>query len=139
MGDRANVYIKEDSERGVYLYTHWSGSELAGTVQDALKRGQGRWSDGAYLARIIFCEMVKGNEQELTGFGISTGLCDNEHAIIVVDPETQTIGLAPEPTADAPIPAIDDTAKWTFSQFTALSTTKLEKAWDVDRRVAVRG
>jgi hypothetical protein len=43
MGDRANVFIKnsydvEKCGKGVYLYTHWGGHELAETVQAALKR-----------------------------------------------------------------------------------------------------
>lgn len=95
MGDRGNVYMKED-DRGVYLYTHWSGSELPFVVQNALKQ-QRRWSDGPYLARIIFCEMVKGQELKETGFGISTHMPDNEHPILVVDSEHQCLGFAPMP------------------------------------------
>lgn len=139
MGDRANVYIREDSERGVYLYTHWAGEELARTVQTALERGKGRWNDSPYLARIIFCEMVSGNEHETTGFGISTMLCDNEHPIIVVDPANGIVGLAPEPTAADPLPTINPKAQWTFAEFVALSPAKLDKAWSVDRMLSSRG
>lgn len=31
MGDRANVYVHEGDQPGVYLYTHWSGHELPET------------------------------------------------------------------------------------------------------------
>ncbi len=103
MGDRANVYIKEDQEHGVYLYTHWGGSELPEMTRTALNRHQ-RWDDSAYLARIIFCEMIKGREAEETGFGISTRMPDNEHPIIVVDVPAQTVGYAPKPTTDSPLP-----------------------------------
>ena len=44
-------------------------------------RGRSRWGDEPSLARIIFCEMVRGEENggdELTGFGISTYECDND-------------------------------------------------------------
>lgn len=54
MGDRANVYIREDQTHGIYLYTHWGSSELPETVRTALARHE-RWSDTPYLARIIFC------------------------------------------------------------------------------------
>ena len=39
MGDRANVLVGEwngEEFSGVYLYTHWSGSELPWIVQSAL-------------------------------------------------------------------------------------------------------
>ena len=95
MGDRGNVYVCDENE-GVYLYSHWGGYRLPETVQKALARQQ-RWSDAPYLARIIFCEMVRGEENEETGFGIWSQLCDNEYAITVVDTNTQSVGFAPEP------------------------------------------
>ena len=84
MGDRANVHVKD---AGVLLYTHWGGTALPLTVQRALARGKGRWGDEAYLARIVFCEMVSGDEMGDTGYGISaeTMMCDNEHKIIQLD------------------------------------------------------
>ena len=75
MGDRGNVKIIQWGEKPVYLYTHWGGSELIETVKTALKRKQ-RWGDGPYLTRIIFCEMVKGYEEDERGFGISAAECD---------------------------------------------------------------
>lgn len=96
MGDRANVVVK-DRESRVYLYTHWSGSELPETVRSALVRGQGRWSDGQYLARIIFCEMVKGSEMDTTGFGISAQIGDNEYPVLLVDCDKGLVTLEAEP------------------------------------------
>lgn len=90
MGDRGNVYVHDGDKPGVYLYTHWAGSELAETVQTALRK-RWRWDDAAYLARIIFCEMVKESPMDETGYGISTGICDNEHPIIDVDTEAQKV------------------------------------------------
>lgn len=97
MGDRANVAIRNPHEDGmVFLYTHWGGYELPRVIQDALKRGRDRWDDAPYLARIVFSEMVKGQENENTGFGISTGICDNEHPIIVLDTEFKCIKIYDE-------------------------------------------
>ena len=72
MGDRANVkVIAYEGDPGVYLYTHCSGDDLPMMIKSALAK-KWRWDDGAYLARIVFCEMVVGSEQGETGFGIST-------------------------------------------------------------------
>ncbi len=68
MGDRAQVFIEAE---GVYLYTHWGADYLVEAVRNALKRKE-RWDDQEYLARIVFCEMVRGYESETTGFGIGT-------------------------------------------------------------------
>lgn len=68
MGDRANVVIK-DGDEAVCLYTHWNGTALPEVLRKAMTRGQQRWDDSSYLARIIFCDMVEGKERELTGFG----------------------------------------------------------------------
>jgi len=89
MGDRANIAVQVRGER-VYLYTHWNGYDLPETVRRALARKQ-RWDDAPYLTRIIFCEMVRGEETEESGFGISTQLGDNSYPLIVVDVAAQTV------------------------------------------------
>lgn len=97
MGDRRNVIIKDAGTVGVALYTHWAGSDLAETVKTALKRKQ-RWDDAPYLARIIFCEMVKGDETKETGYGITAAdaTCEGSKRDIVIDVEKQTITLMAE-------------------------------------------
>lgn len=90
MGDRANVKVVE-RDSTVFLYTHWSGSALPGTVQAALKRGERRWNDGQYLARIIFCEMMDGREDELTGYGITSVAYDGDDRIITVNLDGQFV------------------------------------------------
>ena len=132
MGDRGNVcileYPREDQEQqAVYLYTHWSGEDLPRTVQLALKRKQ-RWDDNAYLARIIFCEMIKGCEGDEAGFGISTGICDNEHPIVVVDPNKQVIGFADEGEPTKPY------ISWPFQEFIKLKGKELEETFSRDFR-----
>jgi len=121
MGDRANVYVK-DGNSGVYLYTHWTGTKLPGVVQSALRRGESRWNDGQYLARVIFNEMTRGDEDGVTGFGISSVLCDNNHPIIVVDTSTETVGLADE--GDEILGIVQ--ADWPFADFVALDTAGLD-------------
>lgn len=64
MGNRGNIKILEqyredgidhDNIPAVCLYTHWGGFKLPLTLQTALKK-EWRWTDGAYLARIIFAK-----------------------------------------------------------------------------------
>lgn len=40
-----------------------------------------------------FCELVKGQESEETGYGIAPYLMDNEHPIVKVTPHTQTVRI----------------------------------------------
>lgn len=94
MGDRRNVIVKDRSGGvGVALYTHWGGTELPEVLRKALARRQ-RWSDGAYLARIIFSEMVREDIDGETGYGISAGddICEgDDERDIVVDVRSGTV------------------------------------------------
>ena len=85
MGDRGNIKVGK-----VYLYTHWSGSYIKEILKKALSREQ-RWNDESYLTRIIFCEMLEGDIDGETGFGISTEIVDNEYPILEVDVENQEV------------------------------------------------
>lgn len=91
MGDRANVAVQSDGKR-VYFYTHSSGYCLPETVRAALARNL-RWDDSSYLARIIFCEMVRDCERGETGFGISPEPTDNEYPFLVVNINDQTVTI----------------------------------------------
>lgn len=125
MGDRGNVAMIQDDEKSVvYLYTHWGGTELAHTVQLALKK-KWRWSDSPYLTRIIFEEMVpKQYHGAETGFGISTVICDNEYPIVVVNPAKQTVGFANEETPTQPY------TEWSFEDYIALDGDVLQQRWE---------
>ena len=98
MGDRANVVVPDPYNKGqaTYLYTHWQGHELPDTLGAALDRGRGRWTDYAYLTRIIFNQMTAGQEMQETGFGISTCIGDNSYPLLVVDTEAQVVRVVPE-------------------------------------------
>jgi hypothetical protein len=123
MGDRGNIAVlqhgdSKDAPEQVWFYTHWSGSEIEQTLRTALARRQ-RWSDESYLARIIFCELVKGSENEETGFGISTGLSDNEYPILVCDVPNQRVYFIDEDELDAgKVPdGWQPKTSWTFEAF----------------------
>lgn len=120
MGDRANVLIGDINGgefRGVYLYTHWSGTELPLTLQTALKK-QWRWDDAQYLARIVFCEMVKGKEMGETGYGISAVVGDGAGRVLKVDTTTQTVTH------------MRSGRIWAFDDYCSLSEDELWAVWD---------
>lgn len=116
MGDRGNIVIRDGSKSGkpsdVWFYTHWNGTTMGQTVQTALARKK-RWDDSSYLARIIFCQCVKGDIGGETGWGITTSMTDNEHAILIVDVDAQAVIQCKE-TNDT-IGA--EEKRWTFAEF----------------------
>jgi hypothetical protein len=124
MGDRANVYVKNDSDKGVYLYTHWGGYELPLVVKQALAK-RWRWNDESYLTRIIFDAMTEGRQGNETGFGIATYRPDNEHLIIALDCSESKIAFC-QPDSEA---AVQGEHTWTFEEFVALSDEEIGKAW----------
>ena len=90
MGDRGNAKVVNDG-KSVYLYTHWTGSDLPQIVKAAMARGESRWNDHSYLTRIIFSEMIRGYEHELIGFGISADLGDGDDQIMTINCNKQTV------------------------------------------------
>ncbi len=88
MGDRGNIIVK-DGDSTVYLYTHWTGSDLPESIKASLKRSKDRWDDGQYLARVLFQDMV-GKDNGITGFGISSTMGDGG-TDIEVDVDEQTV------------------------------------------------
>lgn len=93
MGDRANIkVIQHEGATPIYLYTHWSGSEWNKRLAAALEFGKSRWDDAAYLTRILISRMFSDLTDSTTGGGIGVDFMpDNEHSVIVVDIETQTV------------------------------------------------
>jgi hypothetical protein len=121
MGDRANVVILDGEAPALFLYTHWGGSELPETLREALDSaaGRGRWSDGPYLARIIFCRMVRGDESAETGFGISTTMRDNEYNLLVVDSSAGIVTERNEGNERNPLGSPIPGRRWTFAEYCA--------------------
>jgi len=96
MGDRGVIKVYQGKGRQpVCLYTHWCGDEIYGFLKRSLARRE-RWEDKAYLTRIIFCEMIKGHEDDTTGFGISTYIPDNEHTVLGVNPDKKLVTFEDE-------------------------------------------
>lgn len=122
MGDRGNIVVKQEGAPStfIYLYSHWGGYGLPLVLRDALQRGRERWDDPSYLTRIIFCDMIEGNERDLTGFGIATHQPDNQHPLLVVDPGTGTVGVAKEGEPEKPHKTL------TFAQYVELTDEQAE-------------
>jgi len=86
MNIRGNICVLERFGGRVYLYTHKRGLETFGMLCDALLRCPTRWQDEQYLTRIIFCEMLRGEDLDGTAdFGISTFIGENDLPFFVVD------------------------------------------------------
>lgn len=118
MGDRANCIIQYEGKKSkrVWFYTHWSGSDLPGIVKTALARKE-RWDDDSYLARIIFSEMIKGQEDSELGFGISLRQQDNEHPYLVVDIKAQRVFFEDEPKSIYARTKERAKKGWTFEEY----------------------
>ena len=115
MGDRANVLVKENKDdNGVYLYTHWNGTKLPTTLQEALAK-HWRWDDTPYLTRIIFDVMTRKSRDKETGYGISTQICDGEDRVLEVNCEDMTVSFKKK--------------SWTFEQYTLLSEDEVCEVW----------
>lgn len=142
MGDRANVAILQRKGEGrpeneaVWLYSHWGGHCIAEQVQAALKKAPDRWTDDSYLARVIFCEMLRGSLDGTTGFGISTSIGDNEYPVLVVDCEGQRVGVAPF-NRDKWVTVFPETKWWSFEEYCLMAigreTTTREMLGDNDQ------
>ena len=96
MGYRGTIEIWEngaapkDEESPVVLYTHWGAKDMLMNLKTVLKRKK-RWSDAAYLSRMIFCKMVEGDERGETGYGIMTCNIGDAEEEIVVDCDRQEV------------------------------------------------
>jgi len=92
VGDRGNIVVKGYDNQQIFLYSHWGGTGLPGTLTRALVAGESRWNDEQYLARIIFAHMIEGTAvTDTTGFGIGATMGDNEHRFLVVNAVQQTV------------------------------------------------
>ena len=95
MGDRSNIVI-QDSYNGevlgrVYLYGHWMGPGAIDCALHGLRSG--RSTDAAYLARIIFSDMIRDDIDGETGYGITATMTDNEYPVIVIDAGAERVWI----------------------------------------------
>ena len=127
MGDRGNIVVKVD-DGDIYLYSHCTGSELPIILQNALKKFPGRWEDPSYMARIIFCEMIKDCVGGETGYGISVSISDNEHNILLVNVFDQSISEIDENSVGNTLGNKYKVIKtWSFKEYIALTPETLPK------------
>jgi len=103
MGDRGNIAIQYENGQRIYFYTHWKGSQVEEIVRKALQRKE-RWNDDAYLARIIFCELIGNDTKSETGYGIAPYECKEGSPLIIVDTVEQKVW-------------VNDCVNYTFQEF----------------------
>lgn len=127
MGDRANVLVRDDYDPGVFLYTHWGGYELPQVVQSALMREE-RWDDSAYLARIVFSEMIKNEIDGETGYGISSVMTDNSNPVIVLDASAQKVLYVTEEDAREKN-VTRPVAEWSMSAYIVATEEEIAKPY----------
>lgn len=115
MGDRVNIVVTTDHEKGIALYSHWGGYRMPKSVAKFLSRATRLDSD--YFTRNLMCSIIadslSDNENNKSGFdiegisnrldllnvfedelsfGIGLNLAgDREHPVLVINPETQGI------------------------------------------------
>jgi hypothetical protein len=115
MGDRANVCVRQnESDSGVYLYTHWTGYSLPNQLQGALAK-RWRWDDAQYLTRIIFDAMTEDSHGQETGYGITSQVWDGDGRVLVVDCESQTVRCGNK--------------SWSFTDYIALNSEQIDEVW----------
>src|SRR5438552_15962373 len=107
MGDRGQILMKNSS---VTLYSHWGASELVEDVRSALQK-KARWDDEEYLTRIIFCQMIKGDEDGETGYGIGASVHGDIWRLIIIDVDAQTIEVKNNEKVDFS-GSFEDFIKW---------------------------
>tara|TARA_R110002020_G_scaffold128694_3_gene288395 strand:- start:3387 stop:3815 length:429 start_codon:yes stop_codon:yes gene_type:complete len=79
MGNRNNIIVHQPSYVGedlppLYLYSHWTGSELVKVVANAIEKTDSQQiGTPDTFTRILFCEMIKNDVDGDRGFGISVG------------------------------------------------------------------
>ena len=129
------MVFDEKRTQQVWIYSHWCGTELPEWLQTGLRDGKSRWGDDSYLARTIICRVIPEKQiTEVTGFGISCRLQDNEYPILVVDMQSQTVFSIPEEEltdAGQVPPDYKPDEVWTFEEYIALDAAKLS---DVRKR-----
>jgi len=87
MGDRANVYIHHGDNPGIYLYSHWDGTELPSVVKRSMdtERAKRNYNDAEYLAHVIFEDIFDEDPGNDKGYALSLYPLDGENRIVDID------------------------------------------------------
>ena len=103
-GDRAHIILTNGyntpDKTSIFLYTHWEGYRLHEILGAALKRGESRWDDPAYLSRIIASELFRESDiNGTTGAGLGTTMMEgSSNNDLVVDLDNRTVTTTDEKT-----------------------------------------
>lgn len=108
MGARAQCGVQMHNGEYVYLYTHWGQYTLEDAVKEALKKGEDRWDDPEYLARIVFQQMLDG-DTGTTGYGIGNEVHGDVDLVIELTNQ-QLVIIGPK--------------SWTFREFVSEKTVE---------------
>ena len=128
MGERGNIVIIQGADEGktpIYFYTHWKGYKLPEIVHSAFNTAikEGRLTDGAYLNRIVFCELVGERYfSETSGFGISQYICDNNYNLLVINHDIQKVYFTNEDGTK-----LEELGTYTYQEFAQLSEEDINK------------
>jgi len=114
MGDRAHLHLtRKPGEPGIWVYTHWSGSELPKLVANALTHARSRWRDPGYGNRMVISSLIGPEDlMQETGWGIDTEPGDegDGHRIIRIQWEPQRVFMG-----EGEHPSVH--LGWTFEEF----------------------
>ena len=95
MGARINFVFKDREDKpAVVLYSHWGEDEWPRDLAMALDHARPRWTDEAYVTRMIISYLMQDSILEETGFGIyaidGDGL-DLGETTVLIDFTTNTV------------------------------------------------
>ena len=88
MGARINFVFKDREDKpAVVLYSHWGEDEWPRDLAMALDHARPRWTDEAYVTRMIISYLMQDSILGSTGFGIyainDTSSDLGDHTVIV--------------------------------------------------------
>ena len=146
MGERGNIVFLFEPAAGssearrVYFYSHWRGHLLHEILRDAMNfkelwpagfgnlsgqiRESCRWYDASYLARVVFCRLVEGDEGGVLSFGIDVDRTLPDYDELHVDVkkrEIRQVRLDPIEGKEGRWEGVAEVtvATWTFEEFAA--------------------
>lgn len=105
MGDRGHIQIitgNRTDDAAIWVYSHWSGTELPELSRTALAEAEGRWDDPSYGARVVVTKLIGGVEGD-TGWGIGVSPEDmgDGGRVVKIDFTTRTVTLRTSRAGDA--------------------------------------
>lgn len=89
MSNRGQIVIEDV---GVHLYTHRDAHKLEESAASALKRGQDRWEQPDYMARIVLDDL-KNSDTGTTGYGLSATNYPNTYRTLRLNFHNQRVRL----------------------------------------------